>query len=596
MQLLYSRALPAAEFVSLSLQLKGDTSEEAFIQLRDPLLLPSPVSTISRVTAMEAVRELHRYLLCIQKAARSNVTEDSFANDLLKEDENQLTGTQVFRPANGQGMGLHYKLIRDRTVINPLVQLFFRSATESPDVNVNIKGFEKEVAGVVFCVAVTGLPSVFAVSPVYYSLPQRMDDCINIISKTGVEDASSYATLLASMLLTDTESRLTNSMSSAREYHLFAEMDDGRGGLLNMKKKATAMNHDIEFENPLAMNSADHARLMIERMAVLSVAETETIFSKYEGKSNDKSAKSRRRKAGRDADLDGFDYRVEPKGGNDVVSSVSTLDSSSVKSGSSRLLKQPKKDTARIMHNGLKSRQASVPALLASNKDTGGKTRRQLQVDQSATNRPGNRLQASEPFQSSWDGDLNTANNFDPFSFPAADSASVISDTSGSRRAQATLFENREMPNDGSFGGDTFGLSSGTGDTRRRPQSGQGTSGVESGRRLLVNIALNEDLTCFYKLSKLSSCSVEGVVQVQVKTNVDEVPPFLLVLRDPSSHILSIQENKKFASDVSRGGENKFKISVPKDDNYFPVMRYKCSDALRPVPIVSVSNGCGVFS
>jgi hypothetical protein len=250
------------------------------------------------------------------------------------------------------------------------------------------------------------------------------------------------------------------------------------------------------------------------------------------------------------------------------------------------------------MHNGLKSRQASVPALLASNKDTGGKTRRQLQLDQSGTNRPGNRLPVSEPFQSNWDGDLNTANanNFDPFSFPAADSASVISDTSGSRRAQATVFDNREMLNDGSFGGDTFGLSSGTGETRRRPQSVQGTSGVESGRRLLVNVALNEDLTCFYKLSKLSSCSVEGVVQVQVKTNLDEVPPFLLVLRDPSSHILSIQENKKFAFDVSRGGEYMFKISVPKDDNYFPVMRYKCSDVLRPVPIVSVSNGCEICS
>ena len=30
-----------------------------------------------------------------------------------------------------------------------------------------------------------------------------------------------------------------------------------------------------------------------------------------------------------------------------------------------------------------------------------------------------------------------------------------------------------------------------------------------------------------------------------------------------------------------------FTISVPKADDYFPVMRYKCSNDLRPVPIVS---------
>jgi hypothetical protein len=148
---------------------------------------------------------------------------------------------------------------------------------------------------------------------------------------------------------------------------------------------------------------------------------------------------------------------------------------------------------------------------------------------------------------------------------------------------------------DAGFGGDAFGLSSGTGFGRRQPQPSHGTSSGESGARVLVNVALNEDLTCFYKLSKMSSCSVEGVVQVQVKTNLDKAPPFMLVLRDPSSHILSIQENNRFATNVSRGEDYKFQINVPRDDNYFPVMRYKCGDALRPVPIVSASIVCGTL-
>ena len=39
--------------------------------------------------------------------------------------------------------------------------------------------------------------------------------------------------------------------------------------------------------------------------------------------------------------------------------------------------------------------------------------------------------------------------------------------------------------------------------------------------RIQVNIALSEDLTCSYKFSKMTSCSVEGVIQVQVKSNND---------------------------------------------------------------------------
>ena len=122
------------------------------------------------------------------------------------------------------------------------------------------------------------------------------------------------------------------------------------------------------------------------------------------------------------------------------------------------------------------------------------------------------------------------------------------------------------------------------------------STGSNDAAKVLVNIALNEDLTCFYKLSRMSSCTVEGVVQVQVKSNVDQGVPFFLLLRDPSHHIHSIQENKKFADSMAESLASEpastrpdymFTVSVPKADNYFPVMRYKCGNELRPVPIVS---------
>ena len=128
--------------------------------------------------------------------------------------------------------------------------------------------------------------------------------------------------------------------------------------------------------------------------------------------------------------------------------------------------------------------------------------------------------------------------------------------------------------------------------------------------RFQVSVALNEDLTCSYRDSKISSCSVDGMIQVQVKhvegldgdvAPDDEPPPFALYLRDPSRHIRSIQENKKYAGgygaavaamtgeDVAdeTDHERKYVVTLPKSSSYFPIMKYKCSHDLRPVPIVS---------
>ena len=36
--------------------------------------------------------------------------------------------------------------------------------------------------------------------------------------------------------------------------------------------------------------------------------------------------------------------------------------------------------------------------------------------------------------------------------------------------------------------------------------------------KIQINIALNEDLSCSYRLSQLSTCSVDGIVQVRTDT------------------------------------------------------------------------------
>jgi len=123
---------------------------------------------------------------------------------------------------------------------------------------------------------------------------------------------------------------------------------------------------------------------------------------------------------------------------------------------------------------------------------------------------------------------------------------------------------------------------------------------LEPIRFLDIGLALNEDLTCEYHRSKLSSLSVDGTVQVSVKTRYEQEPsprqrqqptaPFSLIFTDHSGHIKALQENKKFVEHVTQGDianrEFAYTIRVPREDEYFPVVRYKCGTSLRPVPIV----------
>ncbi|EJK60581.1 hypothetical protein THAOC_19035, partial [Thalassiosira oceanica] len=127
-------------------------------------------------------------------------------------------------------------------------------------------------------------------------------------------------------------------------------------------------------------------------------------------------------------------------------------------------------------------------------------------------------------------------------------------------------------------------------------------------RRIGVSVALNEDLTCEYRGSRLSSLSVEGTVQVRVSGTsssddddggeeqggqdggASRPGPFGLLFRDPSGHIRALQENKKYVSG-SPGGPTDvpgrvfaYSVDVPRGGEYFPVVRYKCSSSLRPRP------------
>lgn len=85
--------------------------------------------------------------------------------------------------------------------------------------------------------------------------------------------------------------------------------------------------------------------------------------------------------------------------------------------------------------------------------------------------------------------------------------------------------------------------------------------------------------------------------QAQVKSTVrPNVIPFSLLVRDVSTQLDTLHENKKFAEketasiqhNQKKSSDQRFKVTLPKHETYFPLFKYTCTGDLRPVPIVRV--------
>jgi hypothetical protein len=585
MQLLCSRATPGPEFLSLSVTFKGDIAEEKISYgIIEPFLLPSPVSTISQTACIDVLKELHYYVNSMSKASKSKKGWDDYrmATALFQEDGKlQSEELEVFRPLKGHGIGLHYRVIKDPKSLSILVPLIFESsrATATPN-----KVVESDVSGVIMCIGMSGLPSCVVTSPLHYSISQRMRDCLQILAKTGTKDMNSAKTLMTTLLLTEDEDKMTNLMADGLRSSL---LDDDKKMRTRRRRKRTAKlkskgvrsnDHDDDFD--ILTNSADKARIMVERLQVLSVAETGTIFKKFEGRANDEKSSKKRRKAA--ADLDGFDYNGEKMGS--TGRRFSNNDAGSGSGNSKGPLLQSIRDSKRPSiprQSRNKLGSLSAPGKGAPGKDT--RLQRSSNDSGAGNNRKRNSRMGS--------GDMTAFSSFD----------SLGSNAFNESEASPTMAPTGVHPGRGSRNiiGNANSVGDGTVSTASETTM-ESNLANDATPRFQINVALNEDLTCFYKLSKMSACSVEGVIQVQVKSNTQSGFPFHLSIRDPLRHIQSIQENKKFAEITDKAADDDadhlFTVTVPKGDNYFPVMKYKCANELRPVPIVSIEQSLSAVS
>lgn len=564
MLLLNGSTTPLPQFASLSLVLNSDEHDERSVQMVSPLLTCAPLAFISHNQALQSLHELQFHLHSTIKAATevSTEPEDQIAMGFFKEDARQMEDVQLFTPLAPAGLGVYYRLIRTdkKPVVQKIAQLILSahkgSASSSSATPVD------GVWGFVISVGIAGLPLVTMPSQAFYHVSERVNDIKEILTRRGDLDVNNVQTLLSTMLLLENDARMTNARMEQVRNVIVPEPEDTtgerKGGLispLGVRRRGGKSANDDQQQREDAVLSlstppAEATRIVTEKLKVLSVAESQTLLQKYKRAAIERkasldltggSSKGRFRRnrsmTSRDPDFDNFDYKGPSRGGPSAAEGIAPLGSSaSVQSSFQGSVSSHSKSTISSSRQSLALRQPSKDTklkagMLSAPKNDAGHNRRRSNVTNS-----------SQTFDE--EASAATGAGFDPFSPSSA-------------------------------GGEEASVPGG--------QS-----------RLQVNVALNEDLSCSYRQSQMSSCTVEGVVQVQVRAS-SQTAPFYLLLRDPTEQVDSFQENRKFADDVSSAilaeddADRKYTISVPNGDNYFPVVRYKCVEDLRPVPIVRIA-------
>ena len=564
------------------------------------------------------------------------------------------SSSQIFRSSQGHGMGLHYHVVQAKDFVRLCFGVLMGRYARGVTV--------ESVSGVVICCGVAGLSTSYTSSALVNKIMSRMEEVASNMKRMGnVSDAEQsktcYKALLSSLLVTEDEERRTNKMVDAELVRMVLDMEDEsrRTGSRGRPAARSAVRSSLASEKiTLApTSSASYARMMEKRSAVLSVAEKETSLPPYAASGRERRTKidlvkSKRSRKGLDlADLKAFEFGKDGRYDRDFSSTtqrkgpiltLSKRDTKQVPRPRPRPPPNPSTGPGAFDMFGQGDKEPTggfpwpgIPAndVSPSNmNDVGNSSMSSSHALHSPNPSTTDSMQQHRGYGSSSDFDVfpvdSSAMTPSPVSMiPSTPTTGALTPVSRSSSMTESESGGRPLETDQNTGYPVSTTRSNSEDhnmfpimpppppphppapapashrTNESPSVTDSETNSSKGR-LQVNIALNEDLTCTYRYSKLSSCTIEGVVQVQVRSDSQQKTPFFLLLRDPSRHIRMIQENRRYADDMTEalsdqneddiGVDYKFTISVPRADNYFPVMRYKCSNELRPVPIVSVKT------
>ena len=547
-----------------------------------PFLVVAPTCTCTSHMAIAAVEEVHDHIQRVLLQSDNNGNKETgathdYTKQLLQEEAQSILGTttsssniQIYRPLSTNGMAMHYRFLDGRSSSNSsstngkanttpdaiTVGKLLSLLLSSPNNKIDLSG---KVLGILLCVATTGGSTIFSSSPLKYTLCQRMNDCIMHLQQQQPSNTNSHTKeLLTFHLLMDDELKISSSnIQPATDYIQFPSIKGvGRGGatgggaftsplgritikaarrastgivrgVMNVGQNHPAASSTMSADQPqqpaavetgfpllVRPNSAISSRSLMDQLTILSVTDHSTFLRKYEQSGQERKAnldltggtnKSRFRRrrttdTTRDADFDQFDYKGPPQ---QSVASTLVSNNEAFK-GISTITTAASTISSATMNSPTQNPPGKVLQFKSSAKDTkrGPSSRRPTAAHQGPAPSNGAVMPFSQQQKQSVDG-------------------SKLSDRIDRASNSSSVGLNKRMQNNNKTDNDdlTYDSRSQQSSTGQYPPN-QHPSASPSTGKLYINIALNEDLSCSYKLSQLSSCSVDGIVQVSDRVKI----------------------------------------------------------------------------
>jgi hypothetical protein len=578
-----SRVEPRAQCTSISLLVDGDN-----IVLETVL---SPLVTTSPALTQYAIDELTDYI-------HSNITDF--------EDESSHSYQVIQIPYD---LNICYAVIKDQDLIGRILSSFQPMKDK--------KDFEAiSMDAVILSIVLQG-----SNGGVYHSDGESMlqdlveqTKTLDVCADNNTADIQrQHLEMMMLSCLMDDNSLITNAQFESK----YSQIDDSEAELIQSatmrtlpKRKRFSLaerrkrneKENIERVSQTAAStslvsstatSADIARVLTEQMQVLSIAETNLNLAQYQGKASKRNVNAKLsseraftagrspvrvigRKSGRVqhsavGDMTGFDF-IEGASISDS-SDATTVTLSTATSSSSGFMPKisgPNRDKVSSKRNTLLRKNKLLSNTLTSSM-VGASMERNF-----------------NPFKDEQEEEI--------FSLKAVEEVGygngMTSVTEIKKKLPMSFAESPMSPIPSASSLGLFPSQNQSTKLKRvTPAKSIRSEYVPGSRKLFTMLALNEDFTCSYRNSKMQSFSVDGTVQVQLKSESTAFVPFSVLVRDSMGHIEKLEENTELVNDISKeltkneDWEYKFIVTLPKPDVYFPILKYKCTTKVSPIPL-----------
>ena len=430
-----------------------------------------------------------------------------------------------------KGMVLEYAIVRDKDLIRKCICAFNPMGHMGIDLPFN---------AIVITIGLTGAPYQTNFSSNLYILRDRLKEFVELMEglreiepkdvKQMMNKKQDLELMLLSLLMDD-ECLLTNTqfdVQNGNHIDNTAEMivnqkDQSKSKLFPKKlkfaekrrrkkehaKEAAAIPDVSTTLLSSTAPSSEIAKIVSDQMQVLSLAENHMNMTGY--RDNNAGTKSEIGKADRDRasggiksptrsnrrigrEMAGFDY--VPPLANNTFSLVST------DSVTGSFISSSFSDTTSVTATTIStdsSASGSVPTLSGPSRDSSSMKRTLRRNKVAAASLANQRSHAWNSAVSMENGGIGQSpqkmKSFDPFSEDGVTPAKTTKISS----PKPAWEESSPSP----------------------------SSYVPGSRKLFIVMALNEDLACTYRGSKITSCAIQGIVQLQMKSNSTAFVPFL---------------------------------------------------------------------